>query len=200
MRSLADRVQEKFLRGIPRRGWNLSAQGCEATLGIVSTTINPIGVVSRRSMSQSLSSVFLHIVFSTKERFPFFSDEDVRRQVHAFLGGIAKKLNCPPILIGGVSDHVHILIQLGRSVSQADLVKELKRGSNLWIQEHFPQIAKFAWQAGYGAFSVSASNVEAVRTYIANQPEHHAKLSFQDEFRAFLEKHGVAFDERYVWD
>jgi REP element-mobilizing transposase RayT len=151
-------------------------------------------------MAQSLSSVFLHIVFSTKERFPFLSDQDVRRQVHAFLGGIAKKLNCPPLLIGGVSDHVHILIQMGRSVSQADLVKELKRGSNLWIKERFPDIPKFAWQAGYGAFSVSASNVETVRTYIANQLEHHAKISFQDEFRAFLEKHGVAFDERYVWD
>jgi len=151
-------------------------------------------------MPQSLSSVFLHIVFSTKERFPFLSDAEVRGQVHAFLGGIAKKLNCPPILVGGVADHVHILIHLGRSVSQADLVKELKRGSNLWIHERFPQIAKFAWQAGYGAFSVSASNVEAVRTYIENQPEHHAKVSFQDEFRAFLEKHGVPFDERYVWD
>lgn len=108
--------------------------------------------------------------------------------------------NCPPILIGGVSDHVHILIQLGRRISQADLVKELKRGSNLWIHERFPHIAKFAWQAGYGAFSVSTSNLEAVRAYIANQPEHHAKISFQDEFRAFLKKHGVAFDERYVWD
>ncbi len=151
-------------------------------------------------MSQSLSSVILHIVFSTKGRFPFLSDEDERRQVHAFLGGIAKRLHCPPILIGGVSDHVHILVQLGRSISKADLVKELKRGSSLWIQERFPHIAKFAWQAGYGAFSVSPSNVEAVRTYIANQPEHHARVSFQDEFRAFLEKHGVAFDERYLWD
>jgi REP element-mobilizing transposase RayT len=151
-------------------------------------------------MPQSLSSVFLHIIFSTKDRFPFLSEEDVRRQVHAFLGGIAKRIHCPPILIGGVSDHVHILIKLGRSVSQADLVKELKRGSNLWIQERFPDIEKFGWQAGYGAFSVSVSNVEAARTYIANQAQHHAKVSFQDEFRAFLEKHGVAFDERYVWD
>jgi len=150
-------------------------------------------------MSQSLSSVYVHFVFSTKDRFPFLSDEGVRGQVHAFLGGIANKLNCPPILIGGVSDHVHILVQLGRSISQADLVKELKRGSNLWIRERFPHIAKFAWQAGYGAFSVSTSNLEAVRVYIANQPEHHAKVSFQDEFRAFLKKHGVAFDERYVW-
>lgn len=151
-------------------------------------------------MSQSLSSVYLHIVFSTKERFPFLSNDEVRKQVHAFLGGIAKKLNCPPILIGGVSDHVHILLQLGRTVSQADLVKELKRGSNLWVQQRFPEIAKFSWQAGYGAFSVSASNLEAVRIYIANQSMHHAKVSFQDEFRAFLNRHGVAFDERYVWD
>jgi len=151
-------------------------------------------------MPQSLSSVFLHIVFSTKERFPFLADADVRRQVHSFLGGIAKNLDCQPILIGGLSDHVHILLQLGRSISQAHLVKELKRGSNLWFQERFPHITKFAWQAGYGVFSVSTSNLEAFRTYIANQSEHHAKVSFQDEFRAFLEKHGVAFDEQYLWD
>jgi len=151
-------------------------------------------------MPQSLSSVYLHVVFSTKDRFPFLSDDGVRGQVHAFLGGIAKKLNCPPVLVGGVSDHVHILVQLGRSVSQADLVKELKRGSNLWIQGRFPQIDKFAWQSGYGAFSVSASNLDTVRTYIGKQAEHHAKVSFQAEFRAFLERHGVAFDERYVWD
>lgn len=151
-------------------------------------------------MSQSLSKVFLHIIFSTKARFPFLADADVRRQVHAFLGGIAKNRDCPPVLVGGVADHVHLLVQLGRGVSQADLVKELKRGSNLWIQERFSHIEKFAWQAGYGVFSVSASNLEAVRTYIENQPIHHAKVSFQDEFRALLEKHGVAYDERYVWD
>ncbi len=151
-------------------------------------------------MAQSLSCVYLHIVFSTKERFPFLSAEDVRRQVHAFLGGIAKNLDCPPILIGGVSDHVHILVHLDRTVSQADLVKELKRASNLWIQERFPNISKFAWQAGYGAFSVSTSNLEATRDYIANQPGHHARVSFQDEFRTILKKHGVKFDERYVWD
>jgi putative transposase len=151
-------------------------------------------------MPQSLSSVFLHIVFSTKERFPFLSDDGVRQEVHAMLGGIAKKLDCPPVLIGGVSDHVHILLQLHRSTSQADLVKELKRSSNLWIKERFPQIHNFSWQAGYGAFSVSASNVQAVRNYIAKQAEHHAKIGFQDEFRAFLKKHGVVYDERYVWD
>ena len=151
-------------------------------------------------MAPSVSSVFLPIVFSTKEHFPFLSDEDVRRQVQAFPGGIAKKLQGPPLLIGGVSDHVPILIPWRRRVSQADLVKKLKRGSNLWIQERFPQIAQFAWPAGYGVFSVSASQGEAVRTDIANQAEPPALVSFQDEFRAFLEKHGVAFDERSVWD
>ena len=151
-------------------------------------------------MSQSLSSVYLHIVFSTKDRFPFLSDDIVREEVHAFLGGIAGKRNCPSVLVGGVSDHIHILLQLGRSISLADLVKELKRGSNLWIQGRFPQMEKFAWQAGYGAFSVSASNLESVRIYIEKQKEHHARCSFQDEFRSFLNKHGVHFDEKYVWD
>ena len=151
-------------------------------------------------MSQSLSGVYLHVVFSTKDRFPFLSDALVRGEVHAFLGGIARNMNCPPILVGGVSDHIHILLQLGRSVTQADLVKELKRGSNLWMQGRFPQVEKFAWQSGYGAFSVSASNITSVGSYIANQPQHHARHSFQDEFRAILQKHGVEFDERYVWN
>lgn len=151
-------------------------------------------------MPQSLSSVYLHIIFSTKDRFPFLSKEEVRRETHAMLGGIANRLHCPPVLVGGVADHVHILLQLDRRISQADLVKELKRASNLWMQERFPEIQNFAWQAGYGAFSVSASQVESVRQYIEGQEEHHRHLSFQDEFRTILEKHGVAFDARYVWE
>lgn len=151
-------------------------------------------------MPQSLSSVHLHIIYSTRDRFPFLSKEDVRRETHAMLGGIANRLNCPPVLVGGVADHVHILLQLDRRISQAELVKELKRASNLWMRERFPEIRKFAWQAGYGAFSVSASLVESVRQYIEGQEEHHRHLSFQDEFRIFLEKHGVEFDARYVWE
>jgi REP element-mobilizing transposase RayT len=151
-------------------------------------------------MPQSLSSVYLHIVFSTKERMPFLSDPQVREEVFAFLGGIAKSQGCPPLLVGGMADHVHILLQLGRTVSQADLVKELKRGSSLWIHERFPQLGGFSWQAGYGAFSVSVSNLDSVRAYIAKQEEHHAKVSFQDEFRQFLEKHGLDYEERFVWD
>ncbi len=151
-------------------------------------------------MPQSLSSVYLHIVFSTKERMPFLSDTKVREEVHAFLGGIAGDRGCPPLLVGGMADHVHALVQLGRTISQADLVKELKRGSSVWIHERFPQLNVFAWQAGYGAFSVSVSSLDSVRAYIAKQEEHHAKISFQDEFRQFLEKHGLDYDERFVWD
>ncbi len=149
-------------------------------------------------MSQSLSSVYLHIVFSTKDRFPFFSERQVREEVHAFLGGIAKNRSCPPVLVGGVADHV--LLQLGRIVSQADLVKELKRSSSVWIRERFPQFHKFSWQAGYGAFSVSVSSLDSVRSYIEKQEEHHARVSFQDEFIQFLRKHRLDYDERFVWD
>jgi len=151
-------------------------------------------------MSQSLSSVYLHIVFSTKDRFPFLADVGIRREAHALLGGIAKKFECPPLLVGGVGDHVHILLGLGRKVSQADLVKELKRGSSIWIKERFPEMQKFGWQAGYGVFSVSPSKLESVQRYIEKQEEHHRRKSFQDEFRSLLVKHGLSFDERYLWD
>jgi len=128
-------------------------------------------------MPQSLSSVYLHVVFSTKDRFPFLSDATVRREVHAFLGGIAKNRDCPPLLVGGVADHVHVLLQLGRTVSQADLVKELKRISNIWIRERFPQLGKFSWQAGYGAFSVSFP------TWIPSGPISASRSNIMPEFR-----------------
>jgi REP element-mobilizing transposase RayT len=152
------------------------------------------------TMPQSLSSVYLHVIFSTKDRFPFLADKSVRNETHAMLGGIAKRLNCSPIQVGGIADHVHLLIQLDRGISQAEMVKELKRASNYWIHERFPELQKFSWQAGYGTFSVSVSNLESVRHYVEGQEEHHRKVSFQDEFRTFLKKHELAFDERYVWD
>ena len=151
-------------------------------------------------MPQSLSSVYLQLVFSTKERRPFLRDQTIREEMHAFLGGISKKLDCPPILVGGVEDHVHLLARHGRTITQADWVKELKRGSSLWIKERDPKLSDFAWQAGYGVFSVSTSNVDAVTDYIARQEEHHRKSTFQDELRAMLQKHRIEWDERYVWD
>jgi REP element-mobilizing transposase RayT len=151
-------------------------------------------------MPQSLSSVYLHLVFSTKDRRPFLRDPAIRDEMHSFLGGISKKLECPPILVGGVEDHVHLLARHGRTIPQADWVKELKRASSLWVKERDAKLSDFAWQAGYGVFSVSASNVGAVTDYIAQQEEHHRKSTFKDEFRAMLRKNKIEWDERYVWD
>lgn len=151
-------------------------------------------------MPQSLSSVYLHLIFSTKGREPWLSDAALRAETFAYLGGISKQLDCPPVAVGGVADHVHLLARFGRGVTQSDWVKELKRVSSLWIKERDPSLKGFAWQSGFGIFSVSPSALEKVEAYIANQEEHHRKVTFQDEFRAFLKKHRIEWDERYVWD
>ena len=151
-------------------------------------------------MPQSLSAVYVHLVFSTKDRRPFLRDTSIRAEMHAYLGGVSKTLDCPSLIIGGMEDHVHLLSRLGRTITQADWVKELKRASNLWITEKARDLNAFQWQGGYADFSVSASNLEKVQEYIANQEEHHRKLSFQDELRTLLRKHNVEFDERYIWD
>jgi len=153
-----------------------------------------------RAMPQSLSAVYIHLVFSTKNRRPLFRDKVNREALHAFLGGISKRLDCPPILIGGVEDHVHLLARFGRTVTQAEWVKELKRASNVWLKERGRIYADFQWQGGYAAFSVSQSNLEHVKQYIAIQEEHHRKMPFQDELRALLRKHGTKWEEKYVWD
>lgn len=151
-------------------------------------------------MPQSLSIVYLHLVFSTKDRQPFLRDKEVRDELHSYLGGVSKQLDCPPVIVGGVEDHVHLLCRFGRSISQADWVKELKRVSNLWLKQKGRDYADFQWQAGYADFSVSQSNLEQVTRYIANQEEHHKKMGFQDELRGLLKKHNQEWDERYVWD
>jgi len=150
-------------------------------------------------MPQSLSAVYIHLVFSTKERRPYLKDKAIRTALHSYLGGISKRLRCAPIITGGVEDHIHLLARLGRTITQAEWVKELKRVSNLWIKDEY-SIKDFAWQGGYAAFSVSASNLDQVQRYIATQEEHHRKLSFQDELRALFRKHDLEWDERYVWD
>ena len=150
-------------------------------------------------MPQSLSAVYIHLVFSTKERRPFLHDETIRSSLHSYLGKITKNLQCPPILIGGEEDHVHVLARFGRTITQAEWVKELKRVSNIWLKEQ-GEFEGFEWQGGYADFSVSQSNLERVKRYIANQQEHHRKMSFQDEVRSLLKKHQVEWDERYIWD
>jgi REP element-mobilizing transposase RayT len=151
-------------------------------------------------MPQSLSAVYIHLVFSTKERGAFLRDKTMRDALHAYLGGISKQLECPPIRIGGIEDHVHVLARFGRTITQAEWVKELKRVSNLWLKEQGREWADFQWQGGYASFSVSQSNLGQAREYIARQEEHHRKVTFQDELRALLAKHDIEFDERYVWD
>jgi putative transposase len=151
-------------------------------------------------MPQSLAQIYVHIVFSTKERRNFLQDRSMRDECHKYLGGTCNNLGCPVLCVGGVADHVHILCRLGRTMSVADLVKELKRDSSQWLKTKAPDLANFYWQSGYGAFSVSPGHVEALRIYIANQEEHHRTESFQDEFRRLLTKYGIEWDERYVWD
>jgi REP element-mobilizing transposase RayT len=149
-------------------------------------------------MPQSLSVVYMHLIFSTKECRPFLRDAGLRQSLHGYLGEVSKRLDCAPIVVGGVEDHVHVLARFGRTISQAEWVKELKRVSNEWIRTE--GVSDFSWQGGYANFSVSQSNVEEVRGYIVRQEEHHRKVSFQDELRAFFRKHGMEWDERYVWD
>lgn len=149
-------------------------------------------------MPQSLSAVYIHLVFSTKERRPL-KDETIRESLHSQLGGISKKLGCVPIITGGAEDHIHLLARFGRTITQAEWVKELKRVSNLWLKENH-LLHNFEWQGGYADFSVSASNLEEVKRYIANQHKHHHKISFQDELRTLLRRHKIEWDERYIWD
>ena len=150
-------------------------------------------------MPQSLARVHQHLIFSTKGRTPVL-DGAVRNSLHNYMAVVLRNLDCPAELINSVEDHVHILFELGRTVTYSKAVEEVKKTSSKWIKTVGPQYAKFAWQAGYGIFSVSASRVVTVREYIANQRAHHRRQSFQDEFRSFLKRHRVAYDERYIWD
>ena len=151
-------------------------------------------------MSQSLVQIYVHIVFSTKNRQPFLQDKAFRERTHGYLVGICSNQQSPSLQVGGIEDHVHILCRLGKSVDVAGLIREIKRSSSVWIKEENPSLAAFHWQAGYGAFSVSPSHVDPLIKYIANQEEHHRRESFQDEFRRLCKLYGVEIDERYVWD
>jgi REP element-mobilizing transposase RayT len=151
-------------------------------------------------VTQSLAKILVHTVFSTKERRPFLRDKALRDQLHRYMGGILIHLECQPVIVGGVEDHVHFLCALSRTSDAAAMVKEVKRGSSLWIKTADPGFNDFAWQNGYGIFSIGFSQIEAVRKYIAGQQGHHVKVSFQDEFRELLRRYKLEFDERYVWD
>jgi len=150
-------------------------------------------------MPQSLARIYLHLIFSTKGRAPTINDE-IREPLHGYMATVLKNLGCHANLINSVEDHVHVLFELGRTVAVSKVVEDVKKSSSKWIKTQPSAVDDFAWQNGYGVFSVSHSNVQAVREYISSQREHHRKRTFQDELRALLEKHGVDYDERYIWD
>jgi putative transposase len=150
-------------------------------------------------MPQSLAIQHTHLIFSTKDRAPFLFEE-IRTPLHAYVAGILQEIGCYTVIINSVADHTHLLFNLGRTVAISQVVESVKTGSSKWLKTRDPNLADFAWQSGYASFAASVSNLEIVREYVADQAEHHRERSFQDEYRAFLKKHGVSFDERYVWD
>lgn len=150
-------------------------------------------------MPQSLSKVLIHIILSTKDREPFL-DSDVRPRMHAYLATMCRDLGGELVRIGGVADHVHIVTTLPRTLSQAEIIGQRKKASSKWITKVHTHYRPFFWQRGYGAFSVSPSQLDAVLQYVDDQQEHHRTRTFQEEYRELLRKHGVDFDERYVWD
>jgi putative transposase len=149
-------------------------------------------------VSQSLANILTHLIFSTKNREPLLADKDLRQRAHAYLATVLQDLKCPALIVGGVADHVHILCQLAKTQSVSVVMEHLKTSSSKWLKTQ--GIRTFSWQRGYGAFSVSQSNVTSVVSYIEKQEEHHRTVTFEEEFRLFLKRYRVAFDERYVWD
>ena len=150
-------------------------------------------------MSQSLSSILIHLVFSTKNREPFITTK-VESELHPYMATILRELKSPSLAIDGTSDHVHILFSLARTITVADLVEELKTSTSKWIKTRSRELKNFQWQRGYGSFSIGQSNVEKLKKYIRNQKSHHRLATFEEEYRRFLRAYRVDYDERYVWD
>lgn len=154
-------------------------------------------------MSQSLSQLWIHLIFSTKNRHPFLKDPILRQRVHDSISAICREQRCNVQAIGGVEDHVHILLNLHKNVSLALIIEKIKKSSSKWIKtlsEFDENLSQFYWQRGYGAFSVSQSALGAVTAYIKNQQEHHKKFDFKEELRKIFQLYGVVYDEKYLWD
>ena len=150
-------------------------------------------------MPQSLSRILIHLVFSTKNRDRVLTPS-LQTELHPYLAGTLDNTECPSLQVGGVEDHVHLFCGLSRTRTIADVAETVKTSSSKWIKTKGAEFADFHWQSGYGAFSVSQSDADAVVAYVRNQAQHHRKMTFQDEYRRLLERYRIAFDERYVWD
>ena len=151
-------------------------------------------------MSQSLSRVLIHIIFSTKYRFAFFADGEMQKRMHAYLARVFNEQDSPAIEVGGTEDHVHVLCVLSRKHAISDVIKEAKVNSSIWAKTLGGGCIKFSWQSGYGVFSINQSQVEPLRKYIQAQGEHHRRKSFQEEYLEFLREYRIPYDERYLWD
>lgn len=150
-------------------------------------------------MAHTFTNLLTHIIFSTKDRLPHI-DADLKAQLYPYMVGILRELDGKTSIINGTSDHVHLLVQLPPVLSLSDAMRILKTNSSKWVHDRWPARSKFAWQTGYGAFSVSKSNADAVARYIADQEEHHQKKTFQEEFVEYLKRHEIEYDERYIWE
>lgn len=150
-------------------------------------------------MTHTFHQNIAHIIFSTKDRRPFINHE-VGARLHAYLGGAIRGQGGLPIRVGGVADHVHIAAATPKSVSNSDLLREFKSSSTRWVRSNYAALDRFAWQVGYGWFSVSRSQLLRLETYIAEQPRHHRKMTFKEEFRELLDAHGIAYEETFFWD
>jgi REP element-mobilizing transposase RayT len=149
-------------------------------------------------MSQSLSKLYIHLIFHTKNNESFI-DTDIESELYAYLGGLLKDIKCVPIKINGIENHIHILCIMSKNISLADLTEDIKRNSSRWIKTKGDKYKNFAWQGGYGGFSVSQSKADVVKHYIENQKEHHKALSFKEEYIRFLKEYDIDFNEDYLW-
>lgn len=150
-------------------------------------------------MPSTYTNLLYHIIFSTKQRTPLIN-KDFQEELYCYIGGIIRAEGGTQLEIGGTSDHIHILAKFKPAISISDMLEKIKANSSKWVNDHKMKLRKFGWQEGYAAFTVSESQVPAVREYIQNQEEHHRKQTYQEEFVALLDRHGIEYDPRYLWD
>jgi putative transposase len=150
-------------------------------------------------MAQSLSRVLVHIIFSTKERFAFLVDIELRNRIHRYIAQVFNEHDAPAIEVGGTEDHVHILFLLSRNHEMSEIIRKAKANSSSWVKTEQGFLSKFEWQGGYGAFSIHQSQIDQLANYIRSQVEHHRRRTFQEEYLDFLREYRIPYDERYLW-
>ncbi len=150
-------------------------------------------------MPQSFTCLHYHLIFSTKNRLPFITS-DLQSRLYEYIGGILRNNGSVLIAAGGMPDHIHLLVRLNKQLAVSDALRLIKTNSSKWVHDSFPEHQGFAWQEGFGAFTVSLSGLPDVKDYLAHQEEHHRQRTFKEEFMTILKKHGIEFNEAYLWD